>query len=194
MDWESPRDLNEKIQWLMCKGDTSEWTRCADKVAVRDYVEQKGLGYILMPILGVWERSSDIPWDSLPERFVLKCSHDSGSTVVVEKPSSDRAGILSSLDDRLKVKYGFEHGEMYYNGIPPRIIAEPFIEDGNDLPADYKVWCFNGRPYAVMVCSGRTDGYLYLDVYDTEWNHRPDVLSPSDHYRDGGGKVPRPDC
>ncbi|MBQ6086507.1 MAG: hypothetical protein IJK96_00435 [Bacteroidales bacterium] len=194
VDWESPRDLNEKIQWLMCKGDTSEWTRCADKVAVRDYVEEKGLGNILMPIMGVWERSSDIPWDSLPEKFVLKCSHDSGSTVVVEKPSSDRAGILSSLDERLKVKYGFEHGEMYYNGIPPRIIAEPFIEDGGNLPADYKVWCFNGRPYAVMVCSGRTDGYLYLDVYDTGWNHRPDVLAPSDHYRDGGGMVPRPEC
>lgn len=194
VDWDNPRDLNEKIQWLMCKGDTSSWTRCADKVAVREFVGEKGLGSLLVPLLGVWERSSDIPWDSLPERFVLKCSHDSGSTVVVDKTLSDRDAVCRGLDAALKVKYGYVHGETYYNGIPPRILAEPFLGDGEALPVDYKVWCFGGVPSYILTCHGRTSDRLYLDLYDTEWNRREDALVFSDHYLDGNGSVGRPDC
>ena len=100
IDWDNPRDLNEKIQWLMCKSDTSEWVRLTDKVKVRDYVASKGYSSLLVPLLGTWKKSADIPWDSLPEKFVLKCNHDNGSARVIT-PETDRAAVSRVLDKAL---------------------------------------------------------------------------------------------
>ena len=27
VDWSNPRNVNEKMQWLICYSDTTEWTR-----------------------------------------------------------------------------------------------------------------------------------------------------------------------
>ena len=78
VNWDNPRDINEKIQWLMCRSDTSRWSVLSDKLRVRDFVREKGFGDLLVPILGVWEKAEDIDFDSLPDKFVLKCNHDSG--------------------------------------------------------------------------------------------------------------------
>ena len=192
IDWDNPKDINEKIQWLMCFTDISEWTRLTDKVKVRDYVVEKGYGDILVPLLGTWESVSDIPWDFLPEKFVLKCNHDSGSTHIIDS-KTNRQDVSASLDDALKQKYGYRHGEMHYNGIEPCIVAETYLDSGESLPVDYKVWCFNGKPHSIMTCSGRTADYLYLNVYDLDWSPRPGVCVSSDHYRVGGSSLPKPE-
>jgi O-antigen/teichoic acid export membrane protein len=192
LDLDHPRDLNEKIQWLMCRSDTSAWTRLSDKVAVRDYVTEKGLGDLLVPMLGTWKRAADIPWDTLPEKFVLKCNHDSGSTHIVDA-QTDRQAVASALDEALKVRYGYRHGEMHYNGIDPCILAETYLDGGDTVPVDYKVWCFDGKPYCVWACHGRTADAVYVNVYDLDWNPRPEASVYTDHYRDGGSSLPRPE-
>jgi O-antigen/teichoic acid export membrane protein len=191
LDLDHPRDLNEKIQWLMCRSDISAWTRLSDKVQVRDYVKEKGLGDLLVPLLGTWNQSSDIPWDSLPEKFVLKCNHDSGSTHIVT-PETDRQTVRKALDEALKVKYGYRHGEMHYNGIAPCILAEEYLDSGEATPVDYKVWCFDGKPYCIWACHGRTAEAVYVNVYDLDWNPRPEASVFTDHYRDGGSSLPKP--
>ena len=192
LDLDHPRDLNEKIQWLMCRSDTSAWTRLSDKVAVRDYVTEKGLGDLLVPMLGTWKRAADIPWDTLPEKFVLKCNHDSGSTHIVDA-QTDRQAVASALDEALKVRYGYRHGEMHYNGIAPCILAETYLDGGDTVPVDYKVWCFDGKPYCVWACHGRTADSVYVNVYDLDWNPRPEASVYTGHYRDGGSSLPRPE-
>lgn len=55
-----------------------------DKFAVKRYVsEQIGHKYVI-PTLGVWQRFDDIDFERLPNQFVLKCNHDSGSTVLLK--------------------------------------------------------------------------------------------------------------
>lgn len=192
IDWNAPKDINEKIQWLMCFSDTSEWTRLSDKVKVRDYVAEKGLGSLLVPMLGTWKQSADIPWDSLPDKFVLKCNHDSGSTHIIDG-NTDRGAVGAALDEALKVKYGYRHGEMHYNGIDPCILAEEFLDSGDTVPVDYKVWCFDGKPYCIWACYGRTADHVFVNVYDLDWNPRPEASVFTDHYRDGGSSLPKPE-
>ena len=191
IDWSHPRDINEKIQWLMCFSDTSEWTRLSDKVKVRDYVAEKGYGDLLVPLLGTWKHAADIPWDTLPEKFVLKCNHDSGSTHIVDA-GTDRATVAAALDEALKVKYGYRHGEMHYNGIDPCILAEAYLDSGEAVPVDYKVWCFDGKPYCIWACHGRTADAVYVNVYDLDWKPRPEASVFTGHYRDGGCSLPEP--
>lgn len=66
IDWKHPRDIDEKIQWLKFYGDTSQWPRLADKYAVREYVKEKGLEDILVPLIGKWDKAEDIPWMRFP--------------------------------------------------------------------------------------------------------------------------------
>jgi O-antigen/teichoic acid export membrane protein len=192
IDWNNPKDINEKIQWLMCFSDTSEWTRLSDKVKVRDYVAEKGLGDLLVPMLGTWKRSADIPWDDLPGKFVLKCNHDSGSTHIIDG-DTDRRAVGAALDEALKQQYGYRHGEMHYNGIDPCILAEQFLDSGDTVPVDYKVWCFDGKPYCIWACYGRTADHVYVNVYDLDWNPRPEASVFTDHYRDGRAILPKPE-
>ena len=192
IDWKHPRDINEKIQCLMTFSDTSQWTTLSDKLAVREYVKGKGLEHLLVPILGSWERSADIPFSSLPEKFVLKCNHDSGSTHIVE-PGVDRDIICSELDKALENPYGFKSGETYYADIQPRrIIAEEFLGDGTP-PADYKVWCFHGKPYCIWSCTGRTKDYVYVNTWHTDWTPWEGADKPTAHYRSGNFSLPRPE-
>ena len=43
IDLDNPKTLNEKIQYLSLRTDTTEWSRLADKYAVREYVKDCGL-------------------------------------------------------------------------------------------------------------------------------------------------------
>ena len=72
LDLKNPKDLNEKILWLAVKSDTREWSRLADKYAVREYVHECGLDEILIPCYGVWEKAEDIDFDKLPNSFIVK--------------------------------------------------------------------------------------------------------------------------
>lgn len=199
VDWNNPRDINEKIQWLMCCSDTSMWTLCSDKYKVRDYVKSKGLGDILVPLLGVWKRVEDIDFESLPDKFVIKCNHDSGSTHIVDKSKGfNDAALRADLKKCLKRKYGYYNGELYYNDIKPLVIAESFVPpDDNSLtslPVDYKIWCFDGKPYSIWACYGRTSSETYVNLYDLDWNVHPEASVFTGHYKDGEGKVPKPEC
>ena len=78
IDWNKPRDINEKMQWLNCFSDTKLWSLCADKYRVREFLEERGLGHLAVRLYGVWQNANDIDFDNLPETFVLKCNHDSG--------------------------------------------------------------------------------------------------------------------
>lgn len=199
LDWNNPKDLNEKIQWLILNSDTSEWSRLADKVAVRDYVKEKGLGHMLIPLLGVWNDARKIDFDNLPDKFVLKCNHDSASVKIIDKyVGFDKKKIIEDFNNKLRVKFGYLSCEPHYNRIPPMIMAEEYLPiDGAGIsktPIDYKIWCFNGKPYIVWVAYNRDNvhGHVEVEQYDLKWNYHHEWGRFTNHYRDGGGKVPCP--
>ena len=51
-NFKHPKDLNEKINYLKFHADMHEWARLADKYAVREYVQDRGLSHILPKLVG----------------------------------------------------------------------------------------------------------------------------------------------
>jgi len=144
-------------------------SQCADKYAMRSFVQKAGLGHLLPESYGVYESTADIPFDSLPERFVLKCTHGCKSNVFCRDRSQfNRAEAVASLNRWLQIDFGTHDGEPHYSLIPPRVLCEEFLDDGSgDLPMDYKVMCSWGKVLCVMVCTRREKNgnakYLFLD-------------------------------
>jgi len=195
IDWNNPKDINEKIQWLLCYGDTSKWSDLADKIKVRDYIKAKGYEDILVPLLGTWDKPEDIDYEGLPEKFVLKCNHDSGSTVIVDKSKGfDKAAINADLKKHLKKKFGYNNGELYYNRIKPRILAEEFLDfsQGETSIADYKVWCFDGKPYCIWACKNRSSEGVEVMTYTTDWTPRPETCVETEHYKIAKDGITKP--
>ena len=195
MNWKNPRDINEKIQWLICYGDTSQWSKLADKYEVRNYVSEKGYDNILTKLYGVWDDVIKIEYDVLPDKFVLKCNHDSGSCHIIDKRKGfNQKSINEDLNKHLREKFGYRFCEPHYNKIKPLIIAEEYLENDNGFSSsmiDYKVWCFNGQPYCIFVAYNRTHEHLNINVYDLNWNEHPEWCVFSNHYVIGN--VPKPE-
>lgn len=198
IDWKNPKDINEKMQWLACFGDTTEWALCSDKYRVREFLKERGLEDLAVPLLGVWNNTEDINYDTLPEKFILKCNHDSGTCIIVDKSQPyDKEVINKALNKALKTKFGYINGELWYNRIKPCIIAEEFLESHNctfsSSLVDYKVWSFDGKPYCTWACHNRDKHCAYVNLYDMDWKVRPECSVFTDHYRDGQGMVPKPE-
>lgn len=197
VNWDNPKDINEKIQWLICYGDTSKWSDLADKYKVREYVKEKGYEHILTKLYGVWNRPSDIDFNSLPNKFILKCNHDCGSYLIIDKSDGyNRKEICKNIDTALNRKFGYINCEPHYNKISPKVVAEEFLENTESFSTsliDYKVWCFNGKPYCIFVAYNRTQDHLYTNVYDMNWKVHPEWSVFTNHYLDGNSKVTRPE-
>jgi len=129
MIWNNPKDLNEKIQWMKCMSDTSQWSILTDKLRVRDYIESKGYADTLPKIYGVWDSVDAIDYAKLPQKFVIKCNHDCGSYHIIDKSfNPDFKEINKDLNNSLKKKFGYNIlCEPHYNKISPRIFAEEYL-------------------------------------------------------------------
>ncbi len=178
LDLKSSRTFNEKLQWLKLFDHRPEYVTMVDKVAVKDYVSESiGKEYII-PTLGVWEKPEDIDWDSLPDKFVLKWNHDSGSIVICkDKSSFDCEEAIEKLRYGAKVN-GFWYGrEWPYKGVTPKLLAEQYMEDksgGQNALIDYKFMCFNGEVKCCFTCTQRfTKEGLKVTFYDNDWNIMP---------------------
>ena len=58
--------------------DFEKYARYADKVEVRKYVQEKGLGDHLLEHYHYWDDASKIKLEELPDKFVLKTSNGAG--------------------------------------------------------------------------------------------------------------------
>jgi hypothetical protein len=151
-----------------------EACRYADKLAVRDYIAKTIGNEYLIPLLGSWSLAQEIPYDSLPNRFVLKTNHASGTNVIVnDKKGLDVDAVSQKLDGWLALNY-FDVGREYqYKDIVPRILAEEMLvtEDGTELK-DYKIFCFHGEPKFIQVDIDRHTNHT-RNFYDLDWNQLP---------------------
>lgn len=168
----NPRTYNEKLQWLKIYDRKNEYTRMVDKYLVKELVKNKIGEEFVIPLLGVWDDASEIDYDKLPDQFVLKCNHDSGSTILCQDKSLfDRAAAEKKLNEHLK-RNKFDYGrEWPYKNVRPKIIAESFVFDRSEGELlDYKVYCFQGEPKLVMVNTGRNQNLTKANYYDSDYN------------------------
>ena len=85
---DNPRTFDEKLQWLKLYNRKDLYTTMVDKYEAKDYVSSIiGKEYVI-PTLGVYENFDQIDFGELPNRFVIKCTHDSGGLFIVKDKKS----------------------------------------------------------------------------------------------------------
>lgn len=182
LDLENPTTFNEKIQWIKLYDRNPIYSDLVDKYKVREYVRRViGTNY-LIPLLGSWKSFDEIDFEKLPDKFVLKCNHDSGSVIVCkDQKHFDREKSRRILETSLKKNFYYTGREWAYKNVIPMIIAEEYLDNkGEDLP-DYKFFCFNGKPEYILLCQERfSDEGLALDFYSSNWEWM-DFLRPPYH-------------
>lgn len=177
LDLKNPQSFNAKLQWLKVHDHNPLYTTMVDKYAVKKYVADKiGEEYVIPVIGGPWKSADEIDFDALPDRFVLKCNHDSGGLVIC----SDKAGLdieaaRRKLNKHVRQNYYLAGREWPYKDVEPCIFAEQFMSDEKapDL-LDYKFMMFNGEFKCSFVCTNRFSGeQLNVTFFDPDWNRMP---------------------
>lgn len=168
LNLDKPVTFNEKLQWLKLYDRKPEYVTYVDKYAVREYIKQTIGEEYLIPLIGVYDRVEEIPWDELPDRFVLKCTHGSGCNIICTDKSKLNIGeAKTKLNKWMKYNYYWPTREWPYKNVKPRIICEEFI--GNlGLPDDHKIMCFNGVPRIIQIHRKTLDGRHSIDFYGTD--------------------------
>lgn len=195
LDINYPKTFNEKLQWLKLYDRNPQYIRMTDKIEAKKYVaEMIGEQYII-PTLGKWDKFEEIDFRNLPNEFVLKCTHDSGSaTIITDKERIDYQFLKQKYEKALCTNHYDMGREWNYKDVKPRIMAEKYIGRANRFKGDivdYKLMCFNGKVKCSFTCTKRflgRDG-LRVTFYDTDWRKMPFER----HYASDNEEVPKPE-
>lgn len=178
LNLEHPQSFSEKLQWLKLHDRRPEYTIMVDKVKAKQWVAERIGPQYIIPTLGVWERPEDIDFDQLPDRFVLKCNHNSGVGMYIckDKSKMDKQKVIKGLRKGLKQNYFWRNREWPYKDVKPMILAEQYMEDEETKELrDYKFFCFDGQLKALFIATDRgskTEDTKF-DFYDMDFNHLP---------------------
>lgn len=170
LNWDNLQTYTEKMQWAKLYDKNPLKATLTDKYLVREWVEKTIGGEYLIPLLGVWDNFEDIDFSELPDRFVLKTNHGSGTNLIVkDKSKLNLKRAKRMFDDWMNIDYAYNSNfEMHYTDIKPKIIAEEYMETSTGELPDYKFLCFGGKPYYCWVDCGRFTNHT-RNVYDLDW-------------------------
>lgn len=197
LNLKEPQSLADKVTYLELYTSSSLIEKCTDKWEVREYIKEKGLDEILVPVVGgVWNKIQDIDFKELPNEYVLKATHGCKMNYIVKDSKNlNKTNCITEMKSWLRTIYGKYSLEPHYYKIQPRIYAEKYLKDLNGL-IDYKFHCINGNPEFVLVCSERKYSkngktMVTLDLYDMEWKPIFEVIA-SGMEIPGKGRVRKP--
>lgn len=181
-DLKNPKLFNEKLQWLKLHDRNPLYTKLVDKYEVKNIVSEKIGDEYIIPTLAVWNTFDEIDFDTLPDKFVLKCTHDSGGVVIVkDKQSLNLKNVEKKINECMSLNYYWLGREWAYKNVKPRIIAEEYIEpEGSGDLRDYKFFCFNGKVMLIQVDFDRFSEHK-RNIYDTKWNYIPAFIHYPTH-------------
>ncbi len=177
LNLKNPQTYTEKLQWMKIHDRNLLYSTMVDKYEVKKYVADIIGEQYIIPTYGVWDSFDKINFDSLPEQFVLKCTHDSGGIVIcTDKATFDKELARNKLMKSLKKNYYLRQREWPYKNVVPRIIAEKYMVDESHAELkDYKFFCFDGKVKALFVASDRMNPNeeTKFDFFDEHYNHLP---------------------
>ena len=176
-NFKNPQTYNEKLQWLKLHDRNPIYSTMVDKYEAKKYVAEIIGEECIIPTIGIWNKFEEIDFNSLPNQFVLKCTHDSGGLVICrDKTKLDIEAARKKINKSLNRNYYHMHREWPYKNVTPRIIAEQYMEDesGYELK-DYKWFCFDGHPKALFIAKDRgVEGEeTKFDFYNEDFVHLP---------------------
>lgn len=173
LDLKNPQRYTEKLQWYKLYYRNDKMPICVDKYRVREYIESKGLGDILVKLYGAYDKAEEIPFDTLPEKFVLKTSNGSGTNIICrDKSKLSKEEIIEKVNGFLKQSSASAGREWAYAEGTPKIIVEELLEDPSSSDgsiSDFKHLCFNGKPEYIVLDVDRFSNHK-RNIYDVHWN------------------------
>ena len=177
LDLRNPKRFTEKLQWYKINYRNPMMGKCVDKYEVRGFVESKGLGSTLNKLYSVCSDPSEIDFNSLPDRFVIKSTDGGGGENILicrDKSTLDVDEIIDKLKQWKNKKNVNAGREWAYTCIEEsRYIIEEYLE--NDLNpeagiSDYKIFCVDSKPYCIVYDIDRYIGHK-RNYYDTDWKN-----------------------
>lgn len=178
LNLKSPKDFNEKINWLMYYKYDEKISDLSDKIKVKEIIEKLEIKELNIPKnLKIYQNASEINSKLLPEKYVLKCNNGCGNVFICDdKDNFEINDVKKILAKNMKKDFSKETFEFHYSNIKPAIMCEEYLKD-NVLknPIDYKFYCFNGKVDGILVCTNRENN-LKLNHYDNNWKERNFVI------------------
>lgn len=174
LNLDCPQTFNEKLQWLKLYDHNPKYTQMVDKYEAKKYVADIIGNEYIIPTLAVYNNTNEINLDALPNRFVLKCTHDSGSVAICkDKRTFLKGEAFVMLERGLRKNFFWENREWPYKNVKPRIIAEAYLEDNETQELrDYKFFCFNGEVKALFIAEDRQENKeTTFDFFDADFCH-----------------------
>lgn len=144
---DNPKTFNEKLQWLKLHDRNPLYMTLVDKYEVKKYISDKLGDKYIIPTIGIYNYFDEIDINKLPQKFVIKCTHDSASVMVCkDKKNFDFSKCRKKIELALKKNYYYAGREWPYKKVKPRILIEKYMEDKtfHEL-RDYKFFVFNGK-------------------------------------------------
>lgn len=172
-----PTTYSEKLQWLKLYYRRADLSTIVDKYEAKKYIANIIGDNFIIPTIGVWDFWDDIDFNSLPNSFVLKTTHDSGGVVIVkDKTNFDILKARQVIEKSLNHNFYYSGREWPYKNVKPRIIAENYMEDKQTSELrDYKFFTFNGKAKVMFIASERQSkkGETKFDFFDMDFKHLP---------------------
>ena len=153
LNLERPSTFNEKIQWLKLYESTPMKNRLSDKLFIRKWAKEKIGEEFLIPLIGVYDKFTDIDFKKLPNRFKIICNHGNGYDILInDKTQFNFIEAKEKVDKWMNENYAFKSNlEIEYRNIPHKILVEDYFpNDGEDIQ-DYYFLCFYGNPKFLLI-------------------------------------------
>ena len=179
LDLENPLTFNQKLQWLKLHDRKKIYNVIVDKYEVKNYVSSLIGEKHIVKTYGVYECFDDIDFSALPQRFVIKCTHDSGGIVVCRNINElDMKKAKEKIKRSLQTNFFWTGREWPYKDIKPRILIEEFLQQDshNDKIGliDYKFYCFDGKPLFLYISQGlENHSTARIDFLSCNWERMP---------------------
>ncbi|WP_209812952.1 ATP-grasp fold amidoligase family protein [Ammoniphilus resinae] len=171
LNLKSPKSFNEKIQWMKFYGNLESCGKYVDKNDVRSFVKDKVGEKYLIPQIGCYNNSSEVNFERLPNKFVVKATHASGWNLVVDdKKKLNIEDAKKQIDVWVNKSFYKKNGEKNYKHVRGRVVIEEFIEDGSGDLMDYRFFCYDGNPLYIQLDSySDTKVKKRRNIYDINW-------------------------
>lgn len=182
---------NEKVQHtkLFCRDERLK--KLADKYEVRDYVAKMVGDQYLTKLYGLYNSVDEIPFDSLPDKFVVKLTNGSGFNYICKhKTRKEVEKIKRRFNKWLKLDFYMLGREWAYKDIPNRILCEEYLDSSDEMGLnDYKVFCFSGEPEIIQVDFARFTDHK-RNLYTPDWNFIDEKVA---YENDPDAKIKKPE-
>ncbi len=162
---DSPKTLNELIQFLKIYDTTPEKEYLTDKTNIYNYVKDKlGNSSLIKEVYKVYDNINQINYDELPNKFMIKLNNSCRANFpVLNKQKINQEldlYIKTFFENNSKINYAFVNGfELQYKNIEPKIIVERLYPKISEI----QVLCSYGKPILISYLDEKN--YIYNKIY-----------------------------